>query len=137
MPRKAKIPLPSSANPAMLAALSLLLGCSGSGLAIDKVYEQDNRLILSYSARLSGEGFGFVRGRAKLHCQQRDIDSEPVLVNVTPTLNGIAYAEFWCLNRTLDGVPAQRLMPVPPPQRQEILANQGSLPPEPLPQPFR
>ena len=92
-----------------LCALGLVLTACTRHLPIEKIYAENTQVIYAFDARFEGPAFGYVRGEAKQHCQTIALDQVPVLMGQTKTLNGISYAEFWCVSSSLEGIPPATL----------------------------
>ena len=120
-----------------LCALGLVLTACARQLPIEKIYAENTQVIYAFDARFEGPAFGYVRGEAKQHCQSIALDQVPVLMGQTKTLNGISYAEFWCVSSSLEGIPPAALPNLSARQTRKLLAEQGSLPPDPLPEPLK
>ncbi|MEO0393663.1 MAG: hypothetical protein AAF213_10525 [Pseudomonadota bacterium] len=131
----------SPCRPLSVAAIAIfglvaMVGCTRP-LPIQTVFAQDSDLVLAFDDRFTGPAFGYVRGKAKRHCQSISIDQAPLLMGQIKTLNGINYAEFRCLGQVVDGALPATLPQLSAAETRLLLSNQGSLPPDPLPEPPR
>jgi len=120
-----------------ICSVFLLLAACAQSLPIQKIYSAGNQVIYAFDARFEGSAFGYVQGQAKQHCQGLTLDQIAVLVNQTKTLNGISYAEFWCLSPKIEGIPPRELPQLTEQQTRKLLGEQGALPADPLPRPLR
>jgi hypothetical protein len=122
-----------------LAALSLLTlaACASDPLAIRKVMDEKRQLVFAFDSRFEGPAFGYVRGRALQECQRKALNDIAVLVNQTKTLNGVGFAEFWCIDRSVEGIPPASILPISAQQQQKLLNDQDALPAEQLPEQLR
>ncbi len=114
-------------------ALAFVAGCRDP-LPIQTVYAQNSDVVLAFDDRFTGPAFGYVRGKAKIHCQSISIDQSPLLMGQIKTLNGINYAEFRCMGQNVDGTLPPTLPQLSNAETRLLLSNQGSLPPDPLPE---
>lgn len=121
---------------ASLLVLLLVVGCTRP-LPIQTVFAQNSDVVFAFDDRFTGPAFGYVRGKAKIHCQSISIDQAPLLMGQIKTLNGINYAEFRCMGQNVEGAQPTTLPQLSNAETRLLLSNQGSLPPDPLPQPLR
>ena len=113
-----------------------MAGCA-KPLPIQTVYAQNSELVLAFDDRFTGPAFGYVRGKAKVHCQSISVDQSPLLMGQIKTLNGINYAEFRCIGQNVEGTLPPSLPQLSTLETRRLLSDQGSLPPDPLPEPLR